>query len=172
MLQMALDAPPQPAEDEQPSSRSSDHIERGESFSTNIVELEGLLATPAFYHLCYHCSKAETQPHLRPLRSQPSSPLRRPVKRVINPVLSRLHAISASHLETGGSDRAEHRGFLRSLVYSAKNYRAANDWGPFHEDGTVDWALFDAIASVMGRSPLPVRPCGRKAEADLCSCQR
>lgn len=149
LLQMALDVPPMPEDLEESPSSSTDAPNKT---STNIHELQGLLATPAFYHLCYHCSKAETQPQLRPLRSQPSSLLRRPVKKVINPVLSRLHAISASHLEQGGSDRAEHRGFLRSLVYSAKNYREANDWGPFHEDGTVDWALFDAIASVMSRS--------------------
>ena len=38
---------------------------------------------------------------------------------------------------------------MREVVYSANNFTEKNDWGPFQTDGTVDWVLTDALATVM-----------------------
>lgn len=116
----------------------------------NHVALLGLLESKAFWHLCYNCSREETPSQLRALRSQPSNPNRRTVKRVINPALSRLHLlVGPDAWEDAFPEHVAHKGFLRELVYTATHYREANDWGPFHEDGTVDWVLLDALGTIM-----------------------
>lgn len=40
-------------------------------------------------------------------------------------------------------------GRFRSITYSIRNFSRLNDFGPFHPDGTTNWQLVDAIASVM-----------------------
>lgn len=40
-------------------------------------------------------------------------------------------------------------GQHRKTVYNAGNFDDWNDWGPFNDDGNVDWSMIDSIASLM-----------------------
>lgn len=86
---------------------------------------------------------------LRPLRGQIGNPNRRPIREVINPNLSRLHAILCPEYNKDEIEDRQHRGWMREVVYTASNYSESNDYGPFKPDGSVDWSLMDAISSVM-----------------------
>ncbi len=48
----------------------------------------------------------------------------------------------------------------RSIVYAMRNYREANEWGPFdkHGSGMVDWEHILAIHHVMSMHIVPTRP--------------
>lgn len=40
-------------------------------------------------------------------------------------------------------------GHHRKTVYNAGNFDDWNDWGPYADDGTVNWPMLDSVASVM-----------------------
>ncbi|KAJ9109925.1 hypothetical protein QFC19_001906 [Naganishia cerealis] len=40
-------------------------------------------------------------------------------------------------------------GHHRKTVYNAGNFDDWNDWGPYADDGTVNWPMLDSIASIM-----------------------
>jgi hypothetical protein len=66
----------------------------------------------------------------------------RPRRKVVNPLLCRLHLLRM--------DAQQHRcGWLRNLVYCVDQMW---DQAPFLPDGTVDWALTDAAGSLMCKS--------------------
>lgn len=117
----------------------------------NATPLTAYLRSPIFQHMYYNLSISETQSTLRPLRGNIQSPHRKPSRKVINPLISRLHVLLSPDFFDAPEQR-NHRGFLREAVYSSTNYGEYNDWGPFTSDGKVDWTLVDAIGSVMSRS--------------------
>ena len=119
--------------------------------SLNAPILESVLRSDTFQHIYLHQSTRETKKLLRPLRSQPGNPNRRSMRESINPNLSRLHVLLCPEYQVGNDLHREKRGYLRELVYSASNFTEKNDYGPFHEDGTVNWVLVDAIGSVMSK---------------------
>jgi hypothetical protein len=50
------------------------------------------------------------------------------------------------------SIRNEYRrimGHHRKTVYNAGNFDDWNDWGPYADDGTVNWPMLDSVASIM-----------------------
>ncbi|CAD6574942.1 MAG: hypothetical protein TREMPRED_001257 [Tremellales sp. Tagirdzhanova-0007] len=111
--------------------------------------IESILRSDAFQYIYLNLSTRETKPLLRPLRAQPGNPNRRSHKEVVNPHLSRLHVLLSPDFNHDIIVHRQHRGYLREVVYSASNFQQRNDWGPFTEDGKVDWTLVDAIGSVM-----------------------
>lgn len=62
-----------------------------------------------------------------------------------------LHCLLPPDFENENEAHRMHRGHLREMVYAGSNYTVLNDWGPFNRDGGVDWALLDAISSVMSK---------------------
>jgi len=148
--------PPDPAdsyadEDEELEDNGSKDLKPTPPVSQNAEALDRLMSTAAFKHLIIHLSTKSTYRPLRPLRSQPGNPLRRPQREIINPNLSRLHILLTPQVDLYLEAHLEFRGIMRETVYSSKNFTAANDWGPFQQDGTVDWALVQAIGVVMSR---------------------
>lgn len=123
-----------------------------ETEALNISLLETILRSPMFSHLYYTLSYHKTQPTLRPLANQSANPLRRATRTSIHPGLSRLHCLLPPDFDQGDEAHRIHRGYLRETVYNGGNYTKKNDWGPFTEDGKVDWALVDAVSSVMSES--------------------
>nr|XP_019010036.1 uncharacterized protein I206_05598 [Kwoniella pini CBS 10737]OCF48817.1 hypothetical protein I206_05598 [Kwoniella pini CBS 10737] len=70
-------------------------------------------------------------------------------RKPVDPTISRLHCLIPPMYNDESSRDREWRGHVRESVYNAANYQENNDYGPFTEDGKVDWALVDAISSVM-----------------------
>ena len=122
--------------------------------TNNSQIIEWILRSDAFQYMYLNLSTRETKPLLRPLRAQPGNPNRRTHKEVVNPQLSRLHVLLSPDFKHDILAHRQHRGYLREVVYSAGNFQQRNDWGPFTEDGKVDWTLLDAIGSVMSPSSL------------------
>ena len=112
--------------------------------------LESMLRSEAFQHIYMNLSTRETKPLLRPLRDQPRNPNRRTHREVVNPDLSRLHALLAPDFGEEEVDRQQ-RGYLREVVYSSENFQGRNDWAPLTDEGKVDWTLVDAIGAVMSK---------------------
>ncbi|WVR08856.1 hypothetical protein IAU60_005915 [Kwoniella sp. DSM 27419] len=139
LLDMYLDLPAAPA-DFDPGEQDPPR---------NSTLLTTYLRTPLFRHLNQHCSLTETKPLLRPLPNQPPNSARRPARTVINPAISRLHALLPPDFDDGEDDDRAWRGYMREVVYTAKNFQERNDWGPFTDDGKVEWPLVDAVSSVM-----------------------
>ncbi|KAK8844022.1 hypothetical protein IAR55_006815 [Kwoniella newhampshirensis] len=141
LLEMYLDLPAAP--DQNNTNPHATHESR------NVYFLNPYLNSPLFTYIYHHLRLAEVKQVLRPLPGQAGNPNRRTVRRVINPVLSRLHCLVPPDYDDANSEDREWRGYVREVVYSGKNYQEKNDWGPFHPDGKVDWTLVDAISSVM-----------------------
>lgn len=121
----------------------------GKEETVNGHMLESILRSDAFQHVYLNLSTQETKPVLRPLSGQPGNPNRRAHREAVNPELSRLHALLSRDFSHDELIHRQHRGFLREVVYSAGNFQHRNDWGPFTDEGKVDWTLVDAIGSVM-----------------------
>ncbi|WRT69300.1 uncharacterized protein IL334_006284 [Kwoniella shivajii] len=139
LLDMFLDLPPSetnldPSVNDEPS---------------NSTLLSTWLRSSLFSHLYRNCSLSETEPSLRPLSGQSGNPRRRSTKKVLNPTISRLHCLLPPEYNEDFKADREWRGYVREVVYSIKNYQKRNDWGPFTEEGKVDWTLVDAVSSVM-----------------------
>ncbi|WWD21323.1 hypothetical protein CI109_105807 [Kwoniella shandongensis] len=117
--------------------------------SRNVHFLNSYLRTPLFAYIYHHLRLAETKQVLRPLPGQVGNPNRRTDRRVMNPILSRLHCLMPPEYDDATVEDREWRGYVREVVYNGKNFQERNDWGPFREDGKVDWTLVDAISSVM-----------------------
>jgi len=139
----------QPGEDDEDDADEDDDTSNVPSACRNADLLDRLLWTDAFKRLVLQSNATTTFRPLRPLRSQPGNPLRRPQREVINHNLSRLHILLTPELDFDDEAHLDFRGFMREVVYTATNFTKANDWGPFHKDGTVDWALVQAIGVVM-----------------------
>lgn len=104
-------------------------------------------------------------PHARPSVPSYRYNLRsRPQRITRNPTLARLHVLLPAELDADVYHHRQHRGYLRELVYGAKYYRAANDYAPLKEDGTVDWHLVNAVGTVMSKSAI-----GRSDDSAQCN---
>ena len=128
---------------------SSDFNPLGTEETANGHLLQTILRSLAFQHVYLNLSTRETKPLLRPLRDQPGNPNRRTHREVVNPDLSRLHVLLSPEFSHDDLVHRHHRGYLREVVYSGGNFQYRNDWGPFTEEGKLDWPLVDAIGSVM-----------------------
>ncbi|OCF40403.1 hypothetical protein I317_05770 [Kwoniella heveanensis CBS 569] len=139
LLDMYLDLPPaspsfDPSVDEEPP---------------NSKLLTAYLRSPLFRHLYLHHSLTEEKPHLRPLPGQTGNPNRRAKRTINNPKISQVHCLLPPEFDEDVQEDRERRGYTREVVYNAANFAKRNDWGPFTDDGKVDWTLVDAISCVM-----------------------
>ncbi|WVQ92992.1 hypothetical protein IAU59_000055 [Kwoniella sp. CBS 9459] len=139
LLDMYLDLPPStpsfdPSTDDEPP---------------NSTLLTTYLRSALFRHLYQHCSLTEEKPHLRPLRGQTGNPNRRAKRTIVNPKISQLHCLVPPEFDEDVQEDRDWRGYTREVVYNAANFARRNDWGPFTDDGKVDWTLVDAISCVM-----------------------
>ncbi|ODN76879.1 hypothetical protein L202_05466 [Cryptococcus amylolentus CBS 6039] len=153
LLDMYLDLP-STAEDECQHHQDSPRPYRPRA-SKNTPILTYLCSSPLFIHLYRNhrlCPQSPGHPRLRPLagaRQIPQWSVRRQIRTHTNPKLARLHTLLPPHFDENDEADREWRGFMRELVYSIKGFSEANDHGPFHADGTVDWVICDAVGSVM-----------------------
>lgn len=115
----------------------------------NIPLLETILRSPLFSHIYYNLSYRKAQPTLRPLIRHSANPLRRTTREGIHPELSMLHCLLQPDFDQSDPVHRTHRGHLRETVYNGANFTEKNDWAPLTPEGRVDWALLDAISSVM-----------------------
>ncbi|WVQ74444.1 hypothetical protein IAR50_004045 [Cryptococcus sp. DSM 104548] len=151
LLDMYLDLP-HIEEDEYPEESQTSYHPRA---SKNTPILSYLCSSPLFIHIYRKhrlCPQSPNHPRLRPLagaRQIPQWSVRRQIKIQTNPKLARLHTLLPPHFDENDEADREWRGFMRELVYSIKGFSEANDYGPFHTDGTVDWVICDAVGSVM-----------------------
>ncbi len=147
-MDMYLDLPA--SNDPTPSTLNP--LGKDETINGHLLEL--ILRSEAFQHIYLNLSTRETKPLLRPLRDQPGNPNRRAHREVVNPHISRLHVLLSPDFIHDDLVHRQHRGYLREVVYSAPNFQHRNDWGPFTDEGKVDWTLVDAIGSVMSELDL------------------
>ncbi|WWC63785.1 uncharacterized protein I303_106390 [Kwoniella dejecticola CBS 10117] len=118
--------------------------------SLNSALLSKWLSSRLFKHIY------ESQYFLPASPRKPTTPLTRSgrsIKRdkrdTVDPIISRLHCLAPPLYNDDSSADREWRGHVRHSVYDVGNYQEKNDYGPFTEDGKVDWTLVDAISSTM-----------------------
>ncbi|WWC90979.1 uncharacterized protein L201_005918 [Kwoniella dendrophila CBS 6074] len=131
-----------------PTSESYDPSTSSDSLNTEI--LSNWIRSSLFKHMY------ESEYFVKPEFGTPTAykeKLRGNQKRkrrnMIDPIISRLHCLIRSEYNDESSEDREWRGFIRESIYNTRNYHKKNDWGPFKEDGKVDWNLLDAISSAM-----------------------
>lgn len=144
LLSLALDLPA--------STPSPEGVGASVTSTSGLSRLDALLRSPAFRHLYAHAATRE--PYRSSFEPVTSGRIRwypRPKRDIVNPTLCRLHLLLPPNLEVD----VRRRALLRLLVYSSENFTPANDRGPFHLDGRVNWALLDAAGTVMRESVCP-----------------
>ncbi|KAK4685719.1 hypothetical protein P7C73_g4430, partial [Tremellales sp. Uapishka_1] len=163
LLELYVDLPASLIEDDTEGTIATSAFARADSLNGPLLEMA--LRSELFAHIYYHLIMKEFTPQLRELPNinQSARPLRKRRKEVVDARWSRLHVLLSPDFQHEDPTHRSHRGYLREVVYSAKNYSSKNDWAPLDEEGKVDWNLVDAVGFVMMANAKDVLSMGEDA---------